>query len=210
MFLCFDRIENKFIANRVESLLSAIEILDHLLRFIPENESRDEGSVTPVRPNAPLLTFPGKTVIDERELVILLRLLLKLAIHLVSKGENIDYPFASLLPVLFYRTDFPEIPDILPDRYFPAHIILVRNKFSVLRWRVGKYGLAVCVLELCVSCYEFRVGSNLVFQICGVMIPKLVKNLDKTGLDDGIKLNILQGILYKLFSAFYVNPSMAR
>jgi len=178
---------------RLESLISATEILHQSLRFIPSGESNDESCTSLACINASL-SFPGKVFKEKKDLVMLLRLLLTLANHLVRKGESIDYPFASLLPALFYRTDYPEIPDIFPDHYFPQQIVRARKRASVLHWRVGKHELAVRVLELCISCYELKVGSNLVFQICGVMIPKLVKNIDKTGLSDEVKLSILQGI----------------
>ncbi|XP_066932590.1 uncharacterized protein [Clytia hemisphaerica] len=126
---------------------------------------------------------------DSKDYLTLLKLLVNLACIMIKRGENINYCFASILPKLFYRSDFPVIPAHLPLKYFPRSV----TRSTTLPWKVPKHMLALDTLRLCVLCYDRQLGgSNMVFQICSVMIPKLIRNLDRTGLKDDVKFSILK------------------
>ncbi len=128
--------------------------------------------------------------ICDNELNDILHLMYKLACAIVKNGEAISYTFASVLPKLFQPTYLQKIPESLPKEYFKEF----KSNPSHIPWRVSKNYLARKVLKLCATCMEYR--SSTSFQICSVMIPKLVKNLDRTELTDSQKLAALFGESY--------------
>lgn len=178
----------------MESVKVATELIDDLLLslVVPATESSSgnlskDGDID----QAPCLVEDIGTLFNDVDKeknfkVCLLQRLLKLACHMVKATENINYSFANLLPKLFYRQDFPPVPSNLPTKFFPAWI----TKHSNMDWKVSKHDVAMDILNLCVKCYEG--GVTTTFQICGIMVPKLVENLNMTGLSDHAKMRILQ------------------
>lgn len=196
--------------SRIESLSIAVDILNDLFDLVVPGDrnyntavdleqhdgSCEEGTQNPFLatthdPSPPLITTDEKDA--SSILILLLKLLVKLARMQIKNGENPNYTFASILPKLFHRTNTPPIPANLTLSFFPN----VVTKNSVVPWSVDKRKFSCDVLELCISCYVTRkLRSSVVFQICGVMLPKLVKNLDRTGLVEPLKFQLLQGINY--------------
>ena len=205
-YLLFFRNENLSISVRIESLSISIDILNDLFNSVVPDDDIDsdiEATGDLEQKNGsyevthdPLLSIHNASPLSDEnktslELIVLLKLLVKLAYMQIKNGENPNYTFASILPKLFYRTDTPQIiPANLPLSFFPN----VVAKKSVVPWSVDKRQLSCDILELCISCYVTRkLRSNAVFKICGVMLPKLVKNLDRTGLVEPLKFQLLQG-----------------
>ena len=147
------------------------------------------GNVNPDGREETLQVNKVLTTLDDEEVIQkkLLYLLLKLACTMVKQGQDVNYTFACVLPNLFARTDYPDIPQELPLSYFPKFV----GKKSSLPWKLSKKMLAIDVLQFCNNC--LLKTSCTSFQVCGVMIPKLVKNLDMTGLSESVKMSILHG-----------------
>ncbi|XP_065061836.1 uncharacterized protein LOC135688772 isoform X1 [Rhopilema esculentum] len=115
-------------------------------------------------------------------------LMYELACLITKKGENICYTFASVIPALCNPSYLPSVPDTLI-----MHADLFRDFESGkthISWKVDKKILALAALKLCVKCMKY--GSSSAFQICSVMIPKLVKNLNRTLLTDEEKHDALK------------------
>lgn len=194
---------------RIESLSISIDILNGLLKLVipgngDENETEKEKNADleqhdtsfEATQNHLLPNFQDSSPLTDKnesslELIALLKLLIKLACMQIKNGENPNYAFASILPKLFYQTNTSIIiPANVPLLFLPN----VVTKKSVVPCRVDKRKFSCDVIELCISCYvTCKLRSNVVFQICGVMLPKLVKNLDRTGLVEPLKFQLLQG-----------------
>ena len=197
---------------RIESLSVSIDILNDVLKSIaPDENYSDDRTTTSVgqlqdydsratTQDPPFANTKDYSLTDEKEpqikLVVLLKLLVKLACLQIKNGENPNYSFASILPKLFYRTNTPRIPSLsFPLSFFPDLV----TKKSVIPWRVDKSIFSCEVLKLCISCYVKRkIRSNVIFQICGVMIPNLVRNFDRTGLTEPLKFQLLQGEFFSV------------
>lgn len=182
------------ISRRIESLTIVKNLLLEVVNSVTHGHTKSDSTTNSLLPLKNIEQFPKDSDEDdfrEVELVenlfrpTLMKLLLELACSMIKTGENINYTYVSVLPRLFYRTDFPLVPQDLPLAYFPSCV----NKISTLPWRVSKERLAVKVLQLCIECLAGSICTP--FQICGVMIPKLAKNLDMTGLNDTVKMDIL-------------------
>lgn len=196
---CFYRVYRDLdcaISRRIESLTIVKNLLLEVVYSVTHGHTKSDSTTNSLLPVKNIEQFPKDSDEDdfrEVELVenlfrpTLMKLLLELACSMIKTGENINYTYVSVLPRLFYRTDFPLVPQDLPLAYFPSCV----NKISTLPWRVSKEKLAVKVLQLCIECLAGSICTP--FQICGVMIPKLAKNLDMTGLNDTVKMDILCG-----------------
>ena len=118
----------------------------------------------------------------------LLCALLTLCCAMVKRNHNVNYTFASILPKLFYRTNYDPIPSDFSEDFFPE----ATTKKSSIVWRVNKERLAHVTLRFCEEC--LMRSSFTPFHVCGIMIPRLVKNLDRTKLSDQSKMNMLLGM----------------
>ena len=122
-------------------------------------------------------------------------LMYELACLTMKKGENICYTFAIVIPALCNPSYLPSVPDTLimhADLF--CEFEMGKTHIS---WKVDKKILALAALKLCVKCMKH--GSSSAFQICSVMIPKLVKNLNRTLLKDEEKHDALKGIAFLRF-----------
>lgn len=180
---------------RIESLNASIDILNDLVnKAMSTDLSTSSSHGDSIEQLLEIHQEENETSTAELpvEVTLLLKLLLKLACLQIKNGENPNYTFASVLPKLFHPTNSPRIPEHLPEKYFP---VIKRLPSSVLSWKVDKSAFSVDVLKLCILCYEKRkLGTNIAFQVCSVLIPKLVKNLDRTGLTETLKFQILRGM----------------
>ena len=113
---------------------------------------------------------------------------LQLTCCMIKSDGNVSFIFASVIPKLFQFTQYPDIPVTIPSSFFPNFT----SKTTYLPWKIPKENLAERVLKLCIDCYEKQKSSA--FQICGLMLPKLVRSLDLTKLEDSMKMNVLEGI----------------
>ena len=64
---------------------------------------------------------------------------------------------------------------------------------SNIPWRVDKKPLALQLLTLCVLSLENDMASS--FQLCAIVVPKLVQNLDSMAFSDEEKLSLTMDIL---------------
>ena len=115
----------------------------------------------------------------------LLYQLLITAVEMIKLGENIDYTFANIFPNLFYQTEFPDITTVRNLSYLPRFC----TKKSVLQWKVNKNEFALRALKFTNDCLS--INSVQPFQICGVVIPKVAKNIDMLLMPENVKMNLL-------------------
>lgn len=115
----------------------------------------------------------------------LLYQLLVTAVEMIKLGENIDYTFANIFPNLFYQTEFPDITAIRNISYLPSFC----TKKSVLQWKVNKNEFALRALKFTNDCLS--INSVQPFQICGVVIPKVAKNIDMLVMPENVKIKVL-------------------
>ena len=115
----------------------------------------------------------------------LLYQLLVTAVEMIKLGENIDYTFAKIFPNLFYQTEFPDITAIRNISYLPSFC----TKKSVLQWKVNKNEFALRALKFTNDCLS--INSVQPFQICGVVIPKVAKNIDLLVMPENVKIKVL-------------------
>ncbi|CAI8022012.1 hypothetical protein GBAR_LOCUS12959, partial [Geodia barretti] len=126
---------------------------------------------------------------DEREsenktrLQILFRLL-DLACAMVRNGDNVSFLFASTLPKLFTGS----FPSCLKEKLHvnQNHYKELLTGVSIVPWQVDKKEFALHLLELATLSLESDNASP--FQICGVVAPKLVQNIDTLRLSDSEKM----------------------
>ena len=124
---------------------------------------------------------------DPNEQAKILLLLYRLACSMVKIGDNICFTYASVLPKVFEPTYLPDLPTDLPVSLFSGFV----QKKSSVPWKVDKKILAARLLTLCVDSVNSETSSA--FQICAIMVPKLVANLQRHDSTDEEKLSSLLG-----------------
>ncbi|XP_064383534.1 uncharacterized protein LOC135332129 isoform X2 [Halichondria panicea] len=142
----------------------------------------------------PLATEAERDTDKTARIQVLLRLI-KLACMMVRRGDNISFLYASVLPKLFEQP--------------PSHEVIVDfnskklTKFfgeeppppsSYITWRVDRKKLAIQLLDLTILSLHNDVTTP--FQLCGIVAPKLIKNVDRLmSLSDEEKLSLTLNVL---------------
>jgi hypothetical protein len=128
---------------------------------------------------------------DLRETVLVH--LLELACSMVRNGDNICFLYASILPRLFSPT--PPIGMTTENlgklkRFFGEE---PPPRPTSIPWNVDKKPLAIHLLSLSIASVHNEMATP--FQLCGIVLPKLVSNLDTMDFTDSDKLTLSVDIL---------------
>ena len=193
----FFREETIFLERRIEAIYCAESVVEFLIASVFEEncmESRGEEDLT-----GDDKVEQGSIIADDRNIQDgeehpvefknfqkqLLYQLLITAIEMIKLGENIDYTFANIFPNLFYQTKFPDITAVRNLSYLPSFC----TKKSILQWKVNKNEFALRALKFTNDCLS--INSVQPFQICGLVIPKVAKNIDVLVLPENVKMKVL-------------------
>ncbi|XP_065897600.1 uncharacterized protein [Dysidea avara] len=133
---------------------------------------------------------------DKKIRLTILQKLLELACAMIRNGDNVAYLYASSLPKLFYYTPPLDIPkDFTKEKLIKClGKELPQSQSITARWKLDKKEFAVQLLNLAILAQDKDASSP--FHICGIVVPKLVKNLEKMEFSDdevmSLTLEIMQ------------------